>query len=85
MTDANIARQIVQDPDVAPEFTEMAGDAFWIGPHKKDPGLLPGRRRRSRVLQAHGPRYESRNALLRPYGAPATALLEPIRPVDSTP
>ena len=38
MTDEDIARQIAEDPDVAPEFTEeMARRAFWTRPGKKRP------------------------------------------------
>jgi uncharacterized protein (DUF4415 family) len=69
MTDDDIRRQIADDPDAAPEFTdEMVAQSVWIMPAKKvpisfrvDPDILD-------FFKAQGPGYQSRmNAVLRGY------------------
>jgi uncharacterized protein (DUF4415 family) len=68
-TDEDIARQIAEDPDTAPEFTDaMMENAEWVMPAKKvpisfrvDPDVLTH-------FQEKGPGYQSRmNAVLRSY------------------
>lgn len=68
-TDEDIARQIAEDPDTAPEFTEaMMENAEWVMPAKKipisfrvDPDVLAH-------FQEKGPGYQSRmNAVLRSF------------------
>jgi uncharacterized protein (DUF4415 family) len=69
MTDVDIARQVLEDVSVAPEFTdEMVAQARWVAPKKKvpisfrvDPDVL-------KFFKAEGEGYQSRmNAVLRAY------------------
>ena len=69
MTEADIARQIAEDEDVAPEFTdEMIAQARWVTPAKKvpisfrvDPDVLE-------FFKRDGEGYQSRmNAVLRAF------------------
>lgn len=68
-TDADIARQIAEDPDTAPEFTDaMFEKATWMAPLKKvpialrlDPDIID-------FFRTAGPGYQSRiNAVLGSY------------------
>jgi uncharacterized protein (DUF4415 family) len=74
-TDADIARQIAEDPDTAPEFTnEMFASAEWVAPMKKTPIALRVDPDVLDFFRAQGPGYQSRmNAVLRSYVSRATA------------
>jgi uncharacterized protein (DUF4415 family) len=68
-TDADVARQIAEDPDTAPEFTaEMFARAKWVAPLKKVPVALRIDPDVLEFFRKDGPGYQSRmNAVLRSY------------------
>ena len=78
MTDEDIARQIAEDPDVAPEITDEMFDAgTWVRPRKVaialrvNPGVL-------KFFRQPGPGYQSRiNAVLEAFVRKAERRPEP--------
>lgn len=75
-TDADIARQISQDPDVAPEWTDaMFAAATWIPPEKKVAIALRVSPDVLKFFRKAGPGYQSRiNAVLEAFVRQARTL-----------
>jgi uncharacterized protein (DUF4415 family) len=74
-TDADIARQIAEDPDTSPEWTdEMFASAVWVPPMTKVPIALRIAPDVLDFFRQDGPGYQSRmNAVLESYVREARA------------